>query len=198
MDQLGIRLVDLGFGGDFRASTDLSESIVRNLVVDGTIPFDDVEIIRTRETRAVAAVLGAQALITHIVAHGVSAEGASSFESDDGTTLLKLPELATILEHGQNWIQSRVLIADCCDSFSPAFRRDFSRCIDHELIYIGGQGDITWRDALLFMPMLYTTLFDLAERSDTVIVNRIEKARDAFKLVAGRACPYRVTKLEGT
>lgn len=195
-----VRLVDLGFEGDFAVSMSFAQSLIQSLTARGSKnPAAEIEFIRTRDVETVAQALQHPAGVIHIMAHGSNSEGAIGFVSDDENSGVGLNRLAEIFIEDGTGINAGTIFADACDSGRERFATAMRDLIQEVTTYIGASRSVSWHESTTFAAAFYGAYFRDWGKGRTPSERGLEAGQRAIAayvdLVAGK-CPFTVRTLK--
>lgn len=204
-----VRILDIGVADNFDAAGSFARSVIDSLTwhryrdqdnswVPWESPPAEVEFIRSRSWGVLANALASPATVLHLLAHGHTAPEQIGFWSDDGSSGIKLGDLADALDDAGESIQASVIYADCCSTATGRFVRAIRDCIGADTVYIGASRSVDWQECTLFGSLFYGSYFkDKGKGLDPVQRGSAAAARaiDGYQAAVAGACPFKASVL---
>lgn len=195
-----IGLIDLGLDAAFDASMRFVQSTIENINAGygHDSPIADVDFVRTRSLETVAIAFTAPVDVLHVMAHG-DATYEPTFTSTDGKTQLSMGAFGEWCADSGYGVSSGAVLADGCRTATGAWQKAVRDCLQGPITYIGTSAYVGWHDGTVFASAFYSALFRNKGKGATPsqqAEDAANRAMQAFSLLTGRPCPYRVLTLE--
>lgn len=201
MSPAKVRIIDLGGHRDFQDSASFVESLIRSLTARRreARPLCDIEVVRSRDRWILQAAIDQPATVIHIMAHGVRTGGSAAFTDEDGTVSVELGWLLEQFEENRSGVEAPVILADACETATPAFMKVIRDCLQEATVYIGTERSIDWWESTTFVSAFYASLFESKVRPSEVLQRGRDagrRANRAFRSLISEASPFTVDLLQ--
>lgn len=193
-----ITLLDIGLDDAFDASMTFVQSTIQSLNAGWEVPIADVNFVRSRDPRVVAASMMAPTSVLHVMAHGEQAD-IPQFVSTDGRVKMDLAYLHQQIPMMGRGISAGAVLADGCKTATGVWQRAVRDCLQGPVTYIGTSAQVDWHDGTVFASVFYGALFRNRGKGASPAAQAAEaglRAINAYREVTRRSCPYRVVPLE--
>jgi hypothetical protein len=193
-----ISLLDIGLDSNFDAAMSFIQSTLANINIHYGEPVVDIDFVRSRDPDTVLTAFTASCDVLHVMAHGDQVAASPTFSSSDEKTNISLEKLgATAADRGRG-ISTGAIVADGCKTGTGAWQQAVRDCLHGDVTYIGTSAQVGWYESTAFCSAFYSALLRNKGKGLTPAEqaqDAAERAQQAYTLLTGRHCPYKVMTL---